>query len=291
MTLRQMVQLLLVYCDRHNQMDALVAALQRERTALFQEQFAPVRSNTPPLASQCPPPYSVLKTPLSQSFFHEKSGLEFIRIPADDFFYGEEKEKMYLPGYWISKTPVTQVQYRSFIVANPDYDVPFYNADLAEPYNWDRQSRNFPQDKPDHPAVFVSWDDALAFCEWAGLRLPTEGEWEKAARGTDGRSYPWGNEWREKHCNSREAGLGGTSQVGYFSPQGDSPYGCVDMCGNVWEWTDSWWDEKQTYRVVRGGSWYPIQISLRASTRSYYHPYFKDDYIGFRPVALVSSDS
>ena len=155
---------------------------------------------------------------------HEKSGLEFIRIPAGDFIYGEEKRTIYLPEYWISKTPVTNAHYGRFI-ADTGYDAPRH---------WQNQT-TYPAALADHPVVHVSWSDVVAYCEWADIGLPSEEQWEKAARSTDGRTYPWGNDWRENHCNSREAGIGGTSRVGQFSPQGDSPYGCVDMSGNVWE--------------------------------------------------------
>ncbi|MGD8455755.1 MAG: SUMF1/EgtB/PvdO family nonheme iron enzyme [Anaerolineales bacterium] len=89
-----------------------------------------------------------------------------------------------------------------------------------------------------HPVVHVSWEDATAFAACTGRRLPSQEEWEKAARGTDGRKYPWGN-WREGSCNTEDAKIGTTSPVGQFSPIGDNPYGCVDMSGNVFEWTAS----------------------------------------------------
>ena len=132
--------------------------------------------------------------------------------------------------------------------------MPYVDQKWAQPYNWDRQARTFPPDKADHPVVLVSWHDAQAYAEWAGKRLPTEEEWEKAARGTDGREYPWGNEFDKERCNTRESGIGGTTSVGQFSPQGDSPYGCVDMVGNVWEWTASDWSSKSKTKVLRGWS-------------------------------------
>jgi len=219
------------------------------------------------------------------SFVHEKTGLEFVRIPAADFLYGDEKkETLNLPDYWMSKTPVTQKVYKRFIDANPDQDVPSGSSS----YNWDKKKRTFPDGKADHPVVLVTWHDAVAFAEWADLRLPTEQEWENAARGTDGREYPWGNEWRDNHCNTSETGLKKTCPVGSYSPQGDSPYGCVDMSGNVWEWTNSWYDETEAGRVLRGGSWYYNHEFARVAAGLNSHPDFSLFYIGFRVVSPVS---
>ncbi|MCB9007985.1 MAG: SUMF1/EgtB/PvdO family nonheme iron enzyme [Ardenticatenaceae bacterium] len=156
------------------------------------------------------------------SFYHKKSGKEFVRVPAGEFLYGDDKKKVYLDEFWIAKTPVTNAEYARF-VAETKAKFPGY---------WKRSSP--PAKLADHPVVNVSWHDAKAYAEWSGLELPTEEQWEKAARGTDGREYPWGNEWRENHCNTRESDIGTTTTVGQFSPQGDSVYGCVDMAGNVW---------------------------------------------------------
>lgn len=220
-----------------------------------------------------------------QVWVHPKSGLEMIRIPAGEFLYGDEKRKQYLDEFWIAKTPVTNAEYKRFLDANSDYDVPYRNEDWAKKYNWDRQRRTFPEGKANHPAVLVSWHDAKAYADWAGLKLPTEQQWEKAARGTDGREYPWGDDWRENYCNTSEAGLGTTSPVGRFSPQGDSAFGCVDMAGNVWEWTDSKWKPGSTGWALRGGSWYLNQLNARVAKRDGRNPdvAFKD--IGFRLVA------
>ncbi|MCP4536412.1 MAG: formylglycine-generating enzyme family protein [Chloroflexi bacterium] len=120
-------------------------------------------------------------------------------------------------------------------------------TDYEPPSHW--KGKTPPKKITDHPVVYVSWHDAVAYAEWAEKRLPTEEEWEKAARGTDGRRYPWG-EWKKGRCNSVETGIKTTIPVGQYSLDGDSPYGCVDMAGNVWEWTVS--DYNESHKVLRG---------------------------------------
>jgi formylglycine-generating enzyme required for sulfatase activity len=250
----------------------------------------------PPAPVMVPPPAAAKpsQTPKAEanSFVHEKTGLEFVRIPAGEFLYGDEKKPRSLPEYWISKTPVTQAIYQRFITANPKQDEPFVNADWAKPYNWDAKKRTPPADKANHPVVLVSWYDALAFCEWAGLQLPTEEQWEKAARGTDGRSYPWGNnEPTDKLCNFN-SNVGGTTAVGRYSPQGNSPYGCLDMSGNIWEWclnkydnpADTAIDQSNAWRVLRGGSWYSDADAVRAVCRGSALPVGRFDGRGVRVV-------
>jgi len=196
-----------------------------------------------------------------------------------------------LPEYWIGRAPVTNREYKRFLDANPGHRVPSRPEEWAKPYNWDEKSRIYPPDKADHPVVLVSWDDAKAFCDWAGLALPAEEQWEKAARGTDGRLWPWGDETPTAgHCNFN-ADVGGTTPVGRYSPKGDSPYGCVDMAGNVWEWSASWYDQTQRGRVLRGGSWYYLQRGARVSIRDLNTPDLAYLNIGFRPVAPVVSGS
>jgi formylglycine-generating enzyme required for sulfatase activity len=140
--------------------------------------------------------------------------------------------------------------------------------------------------------VQVSWDDAKAFCDWAGLALPMEQQWEKAARGAkDGRLWPWGNEEpTDRHCNFNRH-VGDTTPVGRYSPIGDSPYGCADMAGNVWEWTASWYDKEQTSRVRRGGSWSVDQGFARVSLRISSSPDDAFNGRGFRVAAPVDSGS
>lgn len=281
MTPTERAKTLIAYCRRRDRIPQLLEKLEKERPQPFQTTFG-----------TSPPPQKINASNTAPTdkdrFIHEKTGLEFIRIPAGDFLYGDEELKtIYLPEYWISKTLITQEIYQKFINANPTYQVPYYDSSGAKPYNWDQQKRTYPADKADHPVVLVSWHDAAAFADWARLRLPTEQEWEKAARGTDGRQYPWGNDWRESHCNTVEAGLGKTSFVGKYSPQGDSPYGCVDMSGNVWEWTASYHELGSENWVLRGNSWIGGWRDARMGWGLYSPQFYGEDDIGFRLVAPI----
>jgi len=203
----------------------------------------------------------------------EKDGKEMVRVPAGEFLYSDDKRKLSVDEFWIDKTPVTNAEYARFVVETKH----------EPPSHW--KGKTPPKNLTDHPVVNVSWNDAVAYAEWAGKRLPTEEEWEKAARGTDGRTYPWGNnEPAPNLCNFGQSEKGITP-VGKYSPQGDSPYGCVDMAGNVWEWTASDYDKE--HKVLRGGSWYDNQTYARAVYRYYsLTPDDRGNYFGFRCVGV-----
>lgn len=170
-----------------------------------------------------------------------------------------------LASFQIDQYEVTNDQYRIFVV------------ETGHPAPWG----SFPEQLRDHPVTNVSWYDAVAYCEWAGKRLPTEAEWEKAARGAEGQVYPWGNVWESDHANTREAGIGGTQAVGSY-PAGASPYGALDMAGNVWEWVDDWSGPDQTNKVFRGGAWNAINTWARTFVRNSARPNRATDSIGFR---------
>ncbi len=175
------------------------------------------------------------------------AGIEWIRIPAGDFLFGTEKEIRTIPqDYFIGKYPVTNLQYKIFLNA-----IPYVQA----PSNWDIKTRSYPSGQANFPVIEVSWYDAIAFCKWNGCRLPTEEEWEKAARGEDNRKYPWGNDVTWGRANKSGAFWGGITPVDKYS-KGVSPYGVWDMFGNVSEWIQAWSDDENKYAIVKGGSFW-----------------------------------
>ncbi len=268
---------LIEYCGHRGKMPDLLVILERERPTLF-------NSADYTAAPTVLPEKNLGRSPEPDSSFHHPiTGKEMVRVPAGPFIYQDGEWAIHLDEFWIDKTPVTHADYKRFIDANPEHEVPFVDGDWAKPYNWSKQLRTFRQELADHPVVLVSWHDAQAYAQWAECDLPTEQQWEKAARGTNGRQYPWG-EWQENHGNTAEAGIGKTTPVGLFSPQGDSPYGCVDMSGNVWEWTDSLYREGENYRVLRGGSWRGYRSLARAAFRFHHHPSARNNDRGFRLV-------
>ena len=165
--------------------------------------------------------------------------IDWVRVPSGEFLMGSDRTRdrrtwgneepqhtLFLEGFEISRVPVTNAQYMIFVAA----------TNHRRPRHWiDGQ---IPPDKEKHPVVEVDWFDAVACCRWLGGRLPTEAEWEKAARGTDGRIYPWGDSRPNKRFCNHNFFFGGTLEVGSH-PAGASPYGVLDMAGNVWEWTAS----------------------------------------------------
>lgn len=202
-----------------------------------------------------------------------------VEIPGGEFAYGEDANILYIRGYRIGKYPVTNAQYARFLETHPEVPVPFVNADWARPYNWDQERRIYPEGKANLPVVLVTWEKAQAYCSWAGGRLPTEEEWERAARGDDGHRYPWGETADPNCANVRESGLGGPTPVGVYL-HCSSPYNLLDMSGNVWEWTATDFDEQT--KVIRGGAWnFPIK-SARTYTRECSRPGNQSHSIGFR---------
>jgi formylglycine-generating enzyme required for sulfatase activity len=212
--------------------------------------------------------------------------------------YEQPQHEVDLPAFYLCKYPVTNAQYAKFIQET--------KHPKPEKVGW--LGLNPPRQKLDHPVVNVSWDDALVYCDWLQeqtgrpYRLPTEAEWEKAARGADGRLYPWGNEWDPSRCNHSSQG---TTAVVKAYVTGASPYGCLDMLGNAEEWTSTLWGtdpaasdfpypyqaqdgrenlkaEGIVYRIFRGGSYESKPDKLRCTARNWYAPDSKDRRRGFR---------
>lgn len=254
--------------------------------------------------------------------------LNFVKIPASEFTMGSKRphdrdaqndeipsQALHVSDYYIMKYPVTNAQYNQFAK----------EIGCRPPLFW--PNGEYPVELADHPVVGVSYFDAMAFCAWAtertGLpvRLPTEPEWEKAAKGSEFRVFPWGDTWDRGICNCSEEKLNGTSSVGQYSPQGDSPYGIADMGGNVQEWSSSLFGpypydptdgrEAHVYdlhkddilpkwletgctsvpnsveaslgkSVIRGGSWRETKFQSRCAYRSWAAPMHRSDDTGFR---------
>jgi iron(II)-dependent oxidoreductase len=223
-------------------------------------------------------------------------------VPAGEFIMGDDDgdranekpaHKVYLDAYYVGKYPIT----------NADYGR--YRADVGRHFD-------LPAGEADHPVVDVAWYDAADYAAWAGMRLPTEAEWEKAAswepvdketrkQGDKGRKrkWPWGDKFDKSRCNTKESGIGTKTPVGQYSPRGDSPYGCADMAGNVWEWCADWYDEDAyreragrmtrnpvgpdtgDYKVMRGGAYYNGSEAVRCAYRLGCLPAYRRG-VGFR---------
>lgn len=244
-----------------------------------------------------------LTSGMSVPLYYEDSRIgahphDMVLVPAGEFIMGSDnrlpdegpQHKVDLDAFYIDKYEVTNLQYKKFID----------DTHRRSPTHF--RNRTFPRGKADHPVTFVNWYDAKAYCEWAGKRLPTDEEWEKAARGSDGRIFPWGNEFDVNNANTplrwQKLDRGGdTTPVGAFEG-GASPYGVHDMSGNVWEWTASWYkpypgntriteNYGEKYKTLKGGSWwdcsfYRCGISAPVFNRSFFLRTTKNKGFGFR---------
>ena len=270
----------------------VIAARSSEQTSQWWTATPIVSQPAIPVA---PIPSRLPDTPATVSTrINLKDGAEMILIPAGEFLMGsndgknDEKpqRKVYLDHYYIYKYPVIVAQYRKFCAATK-------HAMPSTPFwGW----------KESHPIVNVSWEDAEAYCKWAGGHLPTEAQWEKAARGTDGRKYSWGSTWDSSRlqCSSKSYGdAGSTAPVGNF-PAGQSPYCVLDMAGNIWQWCADWYEvdyykgatahnptgpASGKFRVLRGGSWHiNAPDFFRATFRNGSNPASRFYIYGFRVV-------
>jgi formylglycine-generating enzyme required for sulfatase activity len=246
-----------------------------------------------------PPPPTRVRPTDEQVMVYVPAGEFFMGSPVDDPLADEDewpRHAVYVDGFWMDRTEITNQQYHLCVEAKG-----------CEPASY--QSSNFAGAQL--PVVGVDWFQAAAYCEWTGARLPSEAEWEKAARGLDGRVYPWGFQFegdRLNYCDQNciqdwkdsdvDDGYKYTAPVGSY-PTGASPYGVLDLSGNVWEWTADWYAADyytQTpyrnptgpasgqQRVIRGGAWHYTGRSLRSVNRHKDTPIFRYDKTGFRCV-------
>jgi len=226
---------------------------------------------------------------------HHSHGSALKLVPAGVFLLGPHRREVWLDACYIDRYPVTNLQFSRFLKATG------YRPSDGEAHRFLSHWTGgvLPLHLADHPVVFVSWRDARAYCNWAGLRLPTEAEWEKTARGTDGRRYPWGRSAPgAEHAHFNTHPSKGTAPVSAH-PDGASPYGVEDLVGNVWEWCDDV-DDAAFYldgplrnprnpagaergsTVVRGGAWMFDAPTLKTWSRRSFHPDYRLEMVGFR---------
>jgi formylglycine-generating enzyme required for sulfatase activity len=252
--------------------------------------------NSTPSPTQIP----VSPTPalgIGSKIISDKDGMTLVYVPAGEFTMGSDdvpssddqspsyydnrpQHPVVLDAYWIDQTEVTNRQYALCVTEGACSRPANLNSPMRSSYYGDPQFDNY-------PVIHMEWGMAKAYCEWAGRRLPTEAEWEKAARGTDMRIYPWGNTPPKDSLLNYNSTNHDTTEVGKY-PEGQSPYGAYDMAGNVWEWVHDWHDPAyylgsplsnpmgpdsgnppNETRVLRGGSWYYLDGSLRSDVRSF----------------------
>ena len=281
----------------------LVLLVQKNNTAKWAFYTQQTQSVTPTYTRTITPTQTNTPTPtlgVMRTQIRDKDGMEMVYVPEGTFIMGSEDsdadgdEKpvrhVRLDAYWIDKYEVNNAQYAQ-CVADGGCTTP----GLVRSYTRTSYYGNAEYDN--YPVVNVDWHQAQNYCQWAGGDLPTEAQWEKAARGAEGNKYPWGDESPNSNLANYNDNNGDTTAVGSY-PRGASPYGAMDMAGNVWEWVKDWYkdtydpaqtDEPEgpgsgTNRVLRGGSWISYVRFMRSSYRYSVNPTVTDDDVGFRCV-------
>jgi formylglycine-generating enzyme required for sulfatase activity len=243
----------------------------------------------PPIDDVLPPPFEWLEIP---------AGLVKLEGSGDSYIPHGKSEAFLGQGFVIAKYPITNSQFQFFVEAGDGYRNTHWWDYSDEAEVW-RSFHTQPKEPEwggpyDHPRVNLAWFDAVAFCRWLSsrsgvmVRLPTEQEWQRAAQGDDGRRYPWGNQEPNAELANFDNQVGKTTPVGSY-PKGASPYGALDMAGNVWEWCSTDYQtglhnigQAAVYRVVRGGSWGVKPFSIRTARRSRGEPSSEGSSRGFR---------
>lgn len=254
----------------------------------------------PPVPSATPQ----TESPVNEPETSEEKSVKMVFVPAGEFSMGSETgdadespvHSVYLVAFYIDMFEVTNAQYRLCVDAGA----------CSPPVKTGSFTRDSYYENPafdDFPVMYVNWDMAQGYCAWRGMGLPSEAQWEKAARGSDGRTYPWGEGIDCQRANYyRQAGtdfiacVGDTARVGSYE-SGQSPYGAYDLTGNVWEWVADWYDasyyrnspssnppgpDTGRARVVRGGAWQFSDFSVRAARRYWFNPSNALENVGFR---------
>lgn len=254
-------------------------------------------STSIPFTPTTQPTETLIPTPIldiGSTEISPKDGMVLLYVPAGEFVMGSDSSDqtderpahtVYLDAFWIDQTEVTNEMYAKCV-----------GADTCTPPSYHFSDSSY----ANHPVVYVNWNMAKTYCKWAGRDLPTEAQWEKAARGTDGRTYPWGENINCDRANYKSSCVGDTSPVGSYE-SGKSSYNAYDMVGNVWEWTNDWYSETYyqssplsnplgpasgTFHVLRGGSWNVNSHVVRSAYRDWIT--LNDTYLvfGFRCARL-----
>jgi formylglycine-generating enzyme required for sulfatase activity/uncharacterized caspase-like protein len=240
-------------------------------------------------------PRNIFFPDIGSTMVFNKDGMTLLYVPAGEFTMGSEngesdeqpEDQVYLDAYWIDQIEVTNAMYEECVTDGGC-------TSPSSTSSWTRDNYYGNSEFKDYPVIYVDWDQANAYCSWADRRLPTEAEWEKAARGENAFIYPWGNDAPNNNLLNYNSALGDTTEVSNY-PNGASPYGALDMAGNVWEWVSSLYqpypydaeDGRENLnstdaRVLRGGTWRDVDSVVRSADRFRGGPTSSFNYVGFR---------